>query len=211
MCLRKKNVLGSTLITLGGLLGCIVKYPYHTIRRAFGKTKNFKGEKMQIESEKLLSAYEKKETPSINNDVKNDLESIVDDVLKEATAQKMGENDYKEIIAKLEAKVEECKKNGTHFSPKLDNTLMLIEILKTLNDQNIERFNYHEKTIKMMIEMLDNQSKIDKKYTGKAITFIVVTTIISTVVLWENKELIISVLEPVWKIVEPFIKVTKGD
>ena len=32
-CLRERNILGATLITLGGLIGCIAKYPIKMLKR----------------------------------------------------------------------------------------------------------------------------------------------------------------------------------
>ena len=142
-----------------------------------------------------------------NMDIDKERDKVVNEAFKEVEQEK----NYSEQIEVLKKIIEDCKKDKGYRSPNLEEKIMIIEILKTLNDQNIERFNYHEKTTKTLGRIEEKQDKIDKKYSKTSIGMIIGATAIVSIVMWENKEMIISILEPVWKIIEPFIKVTKGE
>ena len=181
---------------------CFLAYPMYWVARIFGI--KYKGGIMK-ENVDINSI----ETPKSNPD----LDKLVDEVMAEVVAKET-ENiskDYEEQIKILQQIIEDCKKSKPYETPNLDIKVMIIEVLKTLNDQNRDEFNYHEKTIASLSRIETKQKEIDRKYTGRSIGFIVFATAIVTIVFWENKESILSLLEPIWKIIEPFLKITKGD
>jgi hypothetical protein len=135
-----------------------------------------------------------------------DLDSIVDEAIAEVQ-----ETSYKNDGCPHEDRLKSIIDKSGYETPNIDCKLMIIEILKTLNDQNRERFNYHEKTTKTLNRIEEKQSIIDKKYTGKAMSIMIISTALVSIVLWENKEMILGFLEPIWNVLEPFLKITKGE
>lgn len=163
-CLVNKNVVGAWIITLGGALGCLVKYPIHTIKRVFGKTKQFKGENVNTDEEIRLFGR--------RSNIDEEMGKTVSEAIKEIEKDNKS-IDYDKQIKELREKIEKCKKdkNATNIDVSIIGALASM--------------------LTVMIDTYQTTDKIKKSQSSHFLTvivFVFITSFMFGVIASENRE-----------------------